>query len=419
MQSFGSMNARGVRLSRLTAIAILTTICGSAQGQCRYCGTKIESYHNVGMHYQVVVAVDYDAVYACISGIASAFGERTYIEFEDTPCINDVHVSPSDTPPGEGNCDNLLLVSSIGTNVLAGVLEVEASVQGTFGISSGYRDQSYDTYFESSDAYSAQDLVGTRYEDDRGLAIGAGSIQWVLPAGTGTFAVARGIDYGNNRVVFHPDFACEESGGPRTVTILRIDYAESILKVTVPGPAVTTWALQGGIVYYSDGSVTRLGSFLDSSFTPSISDGVLTVDGELSETRTIYQSTSGTTAVELMEQAYSLPRVSGDTDADGFLTQCDRVYVHNLQGAEIEDGVYNLRADLDLDGDIDSNDLDLATSLGCPGDFDCDGVKDFADYLAFLGAYDEQDSSADVNFDGLVNFSDYLAYLNYYEADCD
>lgn len=59
-----------------------------------------------------------------------------------------------------------------------------------------------------------------------------------------------------------------------------------------------------------------------------------------------------------------------------------------------------------------------ADLLVCAGDFNCDGRVDPSDYIAFIIAYQTQDSAADVNGDGVVDPSDFAAFLAAYQQGC-
>jgi hypothetical protein len=61
---------------------------------------------------------------------------------------------------------------------------------------------------------------------------------------------------------------------------------------------------------------------------------------------------------------------------------------------------------------------DPARFLICPGDWDCDGVVDFNDLLAFLNDFNAQNPHADLTEDGVVDFNDLLAFLNLFNTPC-
>lgn len=54
----------------------------------------------------------------------------------------------------------------------------------------------------------------------------------------------------------------------------------------------------------------------------------------------------------------------------------------------------------------------------CPADLTGDGVLDFFDVSAFLGAYSAMDPAADFTGDGVYNFFDVSAFLNAFSAGC-
>ena len=62
--------------------------------------------------------------------------------------------------------------------------------------------------------------------------------------------------------------------------------------------------------------------------------------------------------------------------------------------------------------------LGVATSVACSPDLTGDGVLDFFDVSAFLGAYSSQDPIADFTNDGLFDFFDVSAFLTQFAAGC-
>lgn len=62
--------------------------------------------------------------------------------------------------------------------------------------------------------------------------------------------------------------------------------------------------------------------------------------------------------------------------------------------------------------------LRLEFTVGCAIDYTGEGLIDFADYLAFLDAYDRLDITADLDGDGVVDFADYTEFLRLYERGC-
>jgi hypothetical protein len=56
--------------------------------------------------------------------------------------------------------------------------------------------------------------------------------------------------------------------------------------------------------------------------------------------------------------------------------------------------------------------------IGCPADFNNDGVSDFFDYLDFAAAFDADDPAADFNGDDTVDFFDYLDFVAEFDVGC-
>ncbi len=54
----------------------------------------------------------------------------------------------------------------------------------------------------------------------------------------------------------------------------------------------------------------------------------------------------------------------------------------------------------------------------CIADFTGDGVLDFFDVSAFLGAFNAEDSSADLTNDGQFDFFDVSVFLNAFAGGC-
>ena len=70
--------------------------------------------------------------------------------------------------------------------------------------------------------------------------------------------------------------------------------------------------------------------------------------------------------------------------------------------------------DNNCDGFITGNE-----EVGCPGDFNSDGVISVADLLIYLGEFGcEENCTADFDLDGLVNISDLLGFLSVFGAPC-
>ncbi len=60
----------------------------------------------------------------------------------------------------------------------------------------------------------------------------------------------------------------------------------------------------------------------------------------------------------------------------------------------------------------------VANLTYCAGDFNCDGVADFFDYLDFVDAYSLNSPNADFNGDNVIDFFDYLDFVDAYSLGC-
>ena len=91
-------------------------------------------------------------------------------------------------------------------------------------------------------------------------------------------------------------------------------------------------------------------------------------------------------------------------------TDCNDASAVVYPGApSTEQGVDN-----NCDGFITGNE-----EVGCPGDFNSDGVISVADLLIYLGEFGcEENCTADFDLDGLVNIADLLGFLSVFGAPC-
>ena len=91
-------------------------------------------------------------------------------------------------------------------------------------------------------------------------------------------------------------------------------------------------------------------------------------------------------------------------------TDCNDASAGVYPGAPgTEQGVDN-----NCDGFIAGNE-----EVGCPGDFNSDGVISVADLLIYLGEFGcEENCTADFDLDGLVNIADLLGFLSVFGAPC-
>lgn len=95
----------------------------------------------------------------------------------------------------------------------------------------------------------------------------------------------------------------------------------------------------------------------------------------------------------------------GDLDLDGDV-DCDDYNLASIGGNRYSDG------DVDFDGDVDNNDLASIARTICPADITGDAQVNIFDILAYFNAFGAGDlATADFNNDGALNIFDILAYF--------
>lgn len=174
----------------------------------------------------------------------------------------------------------------------------------------------------------------------------------------------------------------------------------------------TLGSVTGAYVQFADGSFAKLGAFDITAFDPTDDD-----DFDLVIPTTSVGATSGTVDVDV--SADTFPLLAGDIDGDGKICGYDdREAFMDALGSSIGDANYNLRADLDLDGDVDTDDLDDLNDIGCTADLDCDGSLTIFDQQAFSNAFDAMDPVADWDGDGSFTIFDYNEFGNTHGLGC-
>lgn len=171
--------------------------------------------------------------------------------------------------------------------------------------------------------------------------------------------------------------------------------------------------LEGAVFILDNGDVILpLGFMDDPGFSPFSGDTSFDFETEL---------IGVVSKVEVDESIKSGPAsmfVNGDVDDDGDICGSDRAALIAAIGSSFGDPSYNLRADLDLDGDVDVDDLALLNMNGCTADLDCDGSLTIFDQQSFSNAFSAMDPIADWNGDGSFDTFDFLAFNNTFDLGC-
>lgn len=212
---------------------------------------------------------------------------------------------------------------------------------------------------------------------------------------------------------------CDSSGGggyptipdPDLVEVQFVDFAAD-----VHGGSNPSSAEQGFIALYSDGSTIRRGLYDHPAFDPDQYGNIVGEREFVLDPGNCPDSTSFSGTADAFSEH------DGDLDSDPWdpngTCWSDRIVLCSLVGLSIGDPGYTPRADFDLDGDIDLDDVALFNLLPCSADFDCDGDVDSQDFTQFLNAYAPGDPIADANCDGVVNSQDLVAFLNSFAVGC-
>lgn len=168
----------------------------------------------------------------------------------------------------------------------------------------------------------------------------------------------------------------------------------------------------GLMIAKADGTFDVYGVFDDSSFDPSSGFGTLILNSMF--TGLIDEISFSHTILSL-----TLPELlSGDVDGNGEVCGDDRVAFMAALGSSIGDANYNIRADFNLDGQVDLDDLAHLNTIGCTADFDCDGALTIFDQTAFANLFAAEDPAADFDGDGLFTVFDFMAFGNVFSTGC-
>tara|TARA_R110002095_G_scaffold213166_1_gene203358 strand:+ start:682 stop:1971 length:1290 start_codon:yes stop_codon:yes gene_type:complete len=107
-----------------------------------------------------------------------------------------------------------------------------------------------------------------------------------------------------------------------------------------------------------------------------------------------------------------------DVNEDGDVDYFDRVDIALSVGSTVNDAEYQPHADLDRDGDVDQDDIDILDTHPCLADIDGDGVVDTDDSDQFVDWHNASNPNADLTGDGVFNFFDVADFLTIYGSGC-
>jgi hypothetical protein len=107
-----------------------------------------------------------------------------------------------------------------------------------------------------------------------------------------------------------------------------------------------------------------------------------------------------------------------DVNEDGEVDYFDRVDIALHAGTTVNDVGYAAHADLDRDGDVDQDDIDILDAHPCIADTDGDADVDGDDLTQFVDWYNASNPNADLTGDGVFDSFDVYDYLAIHATGC-
>lgn len=226
-------------------------------------------------------------------------------------------------------------------------------------------------------------------------------------------------NYDFNFVTEQFSFCDDESAGSAAVTLLRVDFSQYMNTANLSGGGEITNVIAGLIGVRSDGSTIRMGFYDDPAFNTMNTPNGFSIDGSASATVTLSDPNIVSIEDSIFEDSYAGFDGNVDGDPEGEVCWTDRELMIALQGVAFGDVAYRPRADADLNGVIDADDIEELNTYGCSADVDCDGDLDTFDFVEFQNLFTMEDPSADMNADGSINILDFLEYQNVFILGCE
>ncbi len=348
---------------------------------------------------------------ATASGAAMAVANDFLLDGEDGDCANIPPYDGEEFVTDSGSADLMSGGLSVGATTTGDHIW-DAAADGTvaYGKLSGYT-QSYALWGMGCSWGYGHEACARGGFNGRGLS-------WALPSGAGswTFSGAFSFTPYVNLIMTFEDLSngndCECGAAPCTPTMKGVNFFS--IKSVRGG---TTTYTQGVYAVDDGGTTTRRGFFTGSAFNPSTNPSGFTVSsGDVN-----LSAVPGTgTTVVFSTTHDSFPEFDGNMNptVDSIVCWTDREIIRAAIGSSINSANYTARADFDLDGDIDANDLAVFNGFGCTADVDCDGDVDYFDYISYINKYNANDPAADMDGDGDWDFFDFTAFTNTTNVGC-
>lgn len=266
-----------------------------------------------------------------------------------------------------------------------------------------------------------------------GIASAASDLAWNLTCPTtGPYvgpSIQFGINYGAGLSGYGSEISCMEllqcnrgGSGPLPASMPTVLHARLLRIDVLDGSSSQLLCGFAGVhAVMSDNSQVRIGVFADEPFDDldDLEEGIGS-DVLLSDIELPCSPTSGTvetmTVSSYTEAIGKLDgRVSGITNLNRPMLWTDRVAFEMAFGSSYTSKEYQLRADMDIDGDVDAFDYNLFHAIfvadcTCLGDVNADGTVDLLDLLEFNSGWTSQALWADINGDSSTDLLDLLEY---------
>ena len=228
-----------------------------------------------------------------------------------------------------------------------------------------------------------------------------------------TFSDTSSFNYGDDwdmDVVCVGPSSCVPPDTFSTVAALEFVVTPIGTGVTI----VTPIEAQGLVITKPDGTFELVGALDVPGVNPLTGSGTFSAN---------FQATGDITGLEVRTVIESLEEddiLSGDVDGDGVVCGIDRVVFMDALGLVINTpgAAYNIRADFDLDGDVDTDDLNHLNGIGCTADLDCDSVLTLFDQTTFSNAFAASLPLADWDGDGAFTIFDFTGFNSTYGLGC-
>lgn len=270
------------------------------------------------------------------------------------------------------------------------------------------------TYYERIPSYDIRGCVslGSQFTDVFATAASSSARSFALSRnGSAPMTVSRSnnIDYSwssltpRSPLICEPDKLCPDDRGE---VFAHVNIVRQLM-TTVSSTGQRQTSLQQGVFAYGDQGLKRLGFASNAAFNPVIGqNGVdLVISGQVTDSISL-GATNDVVGIEFAEDSDSFDGFDGDLSRDGSVCWTDRLLFGAARDATVNDLNYNARADFNLDGAVNNDDLALLNLQCLTFDFDCNGFINGDDFDAYMAAFELGDIAADTDADGFVTGDD-------------